>query len=496
MEDNHSHFMGHDGFTWFVGVVEDRIDPLQLGRVRIRCLGFHSESYDDIATADLPWAHVMHPVTDPSMQGLGNTPSFITEGSWIVGFFRDNEFQQPVVMGTLPGIPGNDANSSKGFNDPRGARAKQKDYAGKPTYGPYPGDRESNHGVGEPDTSKLARGKASEGHSALIRRRNNRLRGDPVSELGPDDDVSEASGIPTATKPFLTNTNDVDSTTFKGGGGPEERGFWEEPNPKGVTENSRPYVSGVYPYNHVFESESGHITEIDDSPGAERLYREHQTGTFEELLPDGSRTIKIMKDNYEIVIGQENIYIKGAQNITIEGTVRELIKGDYIQEIEGNFFQKIHKNHRIKVGAKKDPITGEGIPGNREEEITGNFGYSIGQSVRGWTGEDVDNFIVGKETRTINGTLAINVVGDINVTTLSSMVQTAKTDFAFSTVSGIVSMKSGSTLNIKSGAAMTIFAEGTLDSSAKTVHTIRSGGAIPDGKTNTPTATNSVQINP
>ena len=75
-------FMGHDGFIWFVGVVEDRNDPEELGRVRVRCLGHHSESLDDIPTGDLPWAHVMHPVTDPSMQGLGNSPSFLVEGRY------------------------------------------------------------------------------------------------------------------------------------------------------------------------------------------------------------------------------------------------------------------------------------------------------------------------------------------------------------------------------------------------------------------------------
>ena len=66
-----NYFMGLDGFVWFTGVVEDRNDPAQLGRVKVRCLGFHTESKTDIPTEDLPWAHIMHPVTDPSMQGMG-----------------------------------------------------------------------------------------------------------------------------------------------------------------------------------------------------------------------------------------------------------------------------------------------------------------------------------------------------------------------------------------------------------------------------------------
>ena len=31
------YFMGLDGFIWFVGVVENRNDPAELGRVQVRC---------------------------------------------------------------------------------------------------------------------------------------------------------------------------------------------------------------------------------------------------------------------------------------------------------------------------------------------------------------------------------------------------------------------------------------------------------------------------
>ena len=93
-----SHFMGQDGFHWFVGVVEDRNDPSALGRVRVRCLGYHSSDVVQLPTTELPWAHVMHPVTDPCMQGMGNSPSFLVEGSYVVGFFRDPEKQQLVIM--------------------------------------------------------------------------------------------------------------------------------------------------------------------------------------------------------------------------------------------------------------------------------------------------------------------------------------------------------------------------------------------------------------
>ena len=39
MKDTMAEFMGKDGFVWWQGVVEDRYDPLYLGRCRIRILG-------------------------------------------------------------------------------------------------------------------------------------------------------------------------------------------------------------------------------------------------------------------------------------------------------------------------------------------------------------------------------------------------------------------------------------------------------------------------
>ena len=199
--------MGQDGFVWFVGVVEDRNDPSALGRVRVRCLGYHTSSVVDLPTTDLPWAHVMHPVTDPCMHGMGNTPSFLVEGSYVVGFFRDVEKQQLVIMGTLPGVPEYEADPSIGFNDPRSPNAKQEEYKGDPAYGPYPVDNDnyimkSGHGLYESDTNRLAQGRASETHNSLINRREQRLSGNPSGKLT----VSMWTDDPNVAPHFNVNT--------------------------------------------------------------------------------------------------------------------------------------------------------------------------------------------------------------------------------------------------------------------------------------------------
>jgi len=435
-----NYFMGLDGFVWFTGVVEDRNDPDALGRVRVRCLGFHTEDLNDIPTKDLPWATVMHPVTDPSMQGLGNTPSFLVEGSWVVGFFSDaREKQQPIIMGSLPGKPISPPDSTKGFNDPRGAGSVQDYYGGTPTYGPYPLSRK----LKEPDTNRLARGEISEKHLQLKKRRKNRQ-----------------TGVETATQPYLSTVSDEAVQ--------EDRGSFDEPHPKDVdynlvdTDDYGIYRSGLYPYNHVFESECGHITEVDDTPGAERTFRQHKTGTYEEIIADGTKTVKVIGNNFEIVMNDSNVYVGGNVNLTIGGTVRHLVKGDYHLEVEGNYTQKIHKNMRTKVGAGK-------IGGNLEEEINGTHSFNITQSVKGRIGEDVNVTTEGDEERINNGFYSLTAKSDIDAFTTGGTIRLNAFGSIFAEcTSGIVAVTSGTTLFMQSASTMTLKSESTIDMDATT----------------------------
>lgn len=94
-----------DGFWWWVGVVEDRMDPLKLGRVKIRITGYHTDNKSELPTQDLPWAMPMQPIFSAAIAGKGQSPLGPLEGTWCVGFFADGaECQQPIVMGTLGGI--------------------------------------------------------------------------------------------------------------------------------------------------------------------------------------------------------------------------------------------------------------------------------------------------------------------------------------------------------------------------------------------------------
>jgi hypothetical protein len=106
-------FAGRNGFIWWVGVIEDRQDPLKMGRCRVRCIGWHAEDKMRLPTDMLPWATPSLPINNPS-------PYAPREGDMVFGFFADGEdAQYPMIIGIVPGIPQQPANSSKGFNDPR-----------------------------------------------------------------------------------------------------------------------------------------------------------------------------------------------------------------------------------------------------------------------------------------------------------------------------------------------------------------------------------------
>lgn len=89
----------NNGGQLFIGVVEDRNDSQQMGRVKVRVVGLHTHDTTKLPTSDLPWAMVMRPI------GLNNTHP-PKEGTTVVVLFNDwPECQMPIVIGSLHGVP-------------------------------------------------------------------------------------------------------------------------------------------------------------------------------------------------------------------------------------------------------------------------------------------------------------------------------------------------------------------------------------------------------
>jgi predicted chitinase len=94
------------GNKWmFYGVVEDRMDPLFLGRCRCRVVGIHTDNKVELPTKDLPWAYPLQAINSAAMSGVGQAPLGPVEGTWVVVTFNDDSYQQPFMLGAIGGIP-------------------------------------------------------------------------------------------------------------------------------------------------------------------------------------------------------------------------------------------------------------------------------------------------------------------------------------------------------------------------------------------------------
>lgn len=285
-------------FAWFTGVVEDVNDPEQLGRVRVRCIGYHTEDKSQIKTDQLPWSVVMTPITSASMSGIGQSATGILPGSWVIGFFRDGRSaQDPIVLGSIPSYS-TMPNKAVGFCDPSGK---------------YP---------------------LKEGPDIPVEATQRFTESDQLQKRETVTDVT----VKLASVPAMS--------AGSANASPEQT--WSPKSRYDV-------VSPEYPKNQVFRSESGHVREIDDTPGSERTLDMHKSGTYVEVDSAGDKTTVVTGDNYEVLIKDNNVYIKGECNLTVEGNLRTYVKGNYLLEVDGDKFEYI-KGSRFSSVAKYDQM--------------------------------------------------------------------------------------------------------------------------------------------
>ena len=344
-------FMGKDGFVWFVGVVEDRLDPKFLGRLRVRALGYHTENLNKLPTADLPWSHVLNPITSATVSGVGQTPLGAVEGSWVMGYFRDGDAaQEAVIMGTLPGVPSNlPTKVAKNEDDNKYPGKGFQDYVSAN----YPKYKET-------DVNRLAVGDADNPHSTLT------LRKADIDEKVSQADIESYDRIADQEKILPPPA----------AGGP--RIAQDEPDP--WTEPTTPYDAG-YPYNHVYESEGGHIREMDDTPGKERIHERHASGSGYEIFPNGSKVTRVKKDNYSIITGDDYCHIQADATKTVDGGLRVFINKDRTTDNNYNIQVGAGANVTIQVDDGDINLIAPGDTGNINLKAGGQIALESGAGV-------------------------------------------------------------------------------------------------------------------
>jgi len=332
---------GKTGFIWFTGVIEDRNDPLFQNRVRVRIHGSHTWDKQKIATPDLPWSQVLMPVTTPSLSGLGTSHHGLVEGSSVMGFYRDSEqMQDAVVIGSFTGVgvdyhridetidsKGNRTftevkrSADEGFNDPR--LSSSSDYNGKPD-GPNPKHINRNYGLtlgldNSPRRSGETSGESYPKTEYLLSSSVNVLARNYDDKTYPVINLVNGEGKQESSSSLLGTLRTVGAFILGLDSGTPIRHI----NPK-------------YPFNHVHETESGHVLELDDTPDFERIHLYHRTGTRVEIDKDGSYVEKVVKDKYSVVLGDDTVTISGDVTVNITGDADISVGGETNITSKGN----------------------------------------------------------------------------------------------------------------------------------------------------------------
>ncbi len=113
----------------------------------------------------------------------------------------------------------------------------------------------------------------------------------------------------------------------------------------------------------MYESEAGHIREMDDTEGAERIHERHASGTGYEIHPDGSKVTRVKKDNYDLVTGDDFAHIKGNSSTTVDGGVRVFVNADASTD-DHNYTIEVGNNANVNIQVNKGDVNVVTTQGN------------------------------------------------------------------------------------------------------------------------------------
>lgn len=273
---------------FFIGVVENNIDPRLEGRVQVRAFSVHGTNRE-VAAYELPWAICVSGSYDP------NTPP-PPLNSFVYGVFLDGrEAQHPLILGLIPTqfaevidpakngwgvIPNQDGNVLARGSAPRD--------------------------FGQPQNSRLARGEDID-QTYVLQQEMNRIENVKIPQV-----------------------EGRDAET------------WSEPEPA---------YAAKYPYNRVIET-ANHSIEIDDTPGGERIMVWHRSGSYVQIDARGTTTHKSISDKFEVNDTNQHVYVGGRSMVYIDGDSYVKVGGNKIEEIEGDLEVRVHGNYLLGVGGQ------------------------------------------------------------------------------------------------------------------------------------------------
>ena len=172
-----------------------------------------------------------------------------------------------------------------------------------------------------------------------------------------------------------------------------------------------------YPHNQVMETTSGHIIEIDDTPGGERVLIKHNSGSGVEFRSDGTVITKTEANSITSVAGSSCIIVEGEADMKFNGNLNLSVAGDFNLDVGGNI-------NMTSGGNKKETINGssrETVYGSKGSVVRSSRSETTtGPVVRTGLG-GLNEIVKGDYRKSIQGNEIHGVTGGMKVTASDQM---------------------------------------------------------------------------
>ncbi len=180
-----------------------------------------------------------------------------------------------------------------------------------------------------------------------------------------------------------------------------------------------PYAA-KYPYNHVFETATGHRIEVDDTPGAERVHIFHSSGSNTEFHPNGDHITTTQKD----------------EMVFVNGECVRFVWNDDTAVIKGNMLEQVDGNREVNVaGEKQTSVKGNMaiiVSGNVDIKTKGNMNASVVGNVKLQTQGDAEVSANGNVKVNAGGNMTLQSSGNVSIISGGNIAITAAGTIAMS----------------------------------------------------------------
>lgn len=185
----------------------------------------------------------------------------------------------------------------------------------------------------------------------------------------------------------------------------------------GVPDDVLQKIGSQYQRVKIDETPSGHVFELNDTPGGERILMKHNTGAGYDIRPDGAVVLNSKQDTVHVVGADYHMSIGGDGKMTIYGNLDLNVTGDMNMTVGGNFIFK------VKGSVVADVIGNvtKKVVGNVRETVKGIYqSMRLGKTLQITLG-GFSNYVKGNFKQIIHGTGSYNHKSAVSFTSETEM---------------------------------------------------------------------------